>query len=368
MDKEVVIVGQSIAGLILSAQLRQRGIEHAVLGRRDDPKGRFALAETLPPTAMPLLEKLNLLDLFRDTALRKTYGYHSLWGGEKLTDHNFYFYSPYRWGLKIDKEAVLEGLRKQQEPYLIDFEKNFEVHPNCTGIEVTFSSSGTVQNLRAKLVVDATGRKRAVLRQLNMASIDHDDLVAFSCHLPRVKHPALVHDTFLESFESGWGIVSGLNDDQNVMTLFSNKEAGSRLRDYQNWPATVGNTTYLRHFLTGKSDTKIVGRMANSSKAAAFCGERWLAVGDAAISFDPLSSHGITNAVYTASRAADAIYQLVREEDSSGMAEYAATLSSLFAQYLKTRNQLYRQEQRWPDSPFWSGQWIQADPDKLRTA
>jgi flavin-dependent dehydrogenase len=79
-----------------------------------------------------------------------------------------------------------------------------------------------------------------------------------------------------------------------------------------------------------------------------------LATGDAAIAFDPLSSHGITNAIYTANRAVKAIALHLSDPDEKQFREYAESLSAIFAAYLGTRYELYKRERRWPEAAFWS--------------
>lgn len=323
MSREILIVGNGIAGLTLSYLLAQKQVPHSVLHRATEVPG-FALAETLPPSAIPMLRRMGLLALFERSATQRTYGYHSCWGSGQVTDHNFYFQSSDAYGLKIDKQALLADLQSMQAGYLSSDQTLLSGH---------------------KLLVDATGRSRSVLRGLGIGSIDHDDLIAYSCHVPRIKHPRLTHQVYTESFRDGWGIVSGLNEKENVITLLTEGH-NSEFKHYQNWPGLLKETAHLQYFLTGDADTRVKGNAAGSSRAEQITGDTWLAVGDAAIAFDPLSSHGISNAVYTAARAADAIV-------SNDCSTYGDDLVAIFDQYLLNKEQLYRQEKRWPDSTFW---------------
>jgi flavin-dependent dehydrogenase len=74
--------------------------------------------------------------------------------------------------------------------------------------------------------------------------------------------------------------------------------------------------------------------------------KHWVAVGDAASAYDPLSSLGICKALESGIRAADA---LARHR----LDEYEAWVRSSFEQYVWTRDAYYALETRWPDSPFW---------------
>jgi len=204
--------------------------------------------------------------------------------------------------------------------------------------------------------VEATGRNRAVLKLLGIASTEYDRLTAYSCHLPRVKHPKITHGVFVESFEHGWGMVSRLSEELQVMSLFTRQRAGihSDLKDYSRWPAILSGTAHLKHFLSGRAGVRVVGGDASSSRAAQLAGNGWLATGDAAIAVDPLCSHGITNAVYTAKRAVEAIALNLSDPDEKHFQEYSASLSGIFAQYLETKFELYQRERRWTAAPFWA--------------
>ncbi|MGZ3756271.1 MAG: hypothetical protein ACXVAY_06230 [Mucilaginibacter sp.] len=345
---EIVIVGKGIAGLTLSCLLHKKQIPHTLQYRTGDPVG-IALAETLPPSAIPVLEKLDLLALFDNAAIHKTYGYHSLWGSDRIIDHNFYFRNPTAYGLKIDKQHLLSVLEKQQADYLVPYQPNL--------------LSGD------KFIIDATGRNRTVLTKMGIGSTAHDALIAYSCHVPRIKHPLLTHSVYTETFRDGWGIVSGLNEQENVITLYTDKTsvAGSRLKQYQNWQASLSDTTCLQYFLTGDKSTRVKGSIANSSRASSISGENWLAVGDAAIAFDPLASHGITNAVYTAMSAADAIERFLRLGDQNAVKGYGDSLAAIFDQYLAAKDQLYQRESRWPDAAFWQARQLSPVKDANRS-
>ena len=180
-------------------------------------------------------------------------------------------------------------------------------------------------------------------------------MVALSCHIPKIKHPKLTHEVYVESFKEGWGIVSALNETENICSVFTH--AGNdilpKLKEASQWKSALAETTYLKDFLTENTTAKIKGGNANSSVANQLAGINWLALGDAAMSFDPLSSHGITNAMYTSAKAADTIEKKLLEADTEAFPEYAETLQSIFKQYLQSKNQLYQQEMRWKDAEFW---------------
>jgi flavin-dependent dehydrogenase len=153
----------------------------------------------------------------------------------------------------------------------------------------------------------------------------------------------LVHRVFVETFEYGWGIVSYLNEHTNGMTLYTQKGSPiiSQLKDYRNWKELLSNTKLLKDYLSDNLERKIVGGRANSSKSLQITGSNWLAIGDAAIAFDPLSSHGVSNAIYCANAASNAIESKLTNDTAIPFQNYDNTLCQIFNEYLKQKSNLH---------------------------
>src|ERR1700683_5170843 len=86
---------------------------------------------------------------------------------------------------------------------------------------------------------------------------------------------------------------------------------------------------------------------------AAFYGEGWIACGDAAMSFDPISGQGIFAALHSGSAAAHAVHAALDGERVL-LSAYARRLEEVWSIYRARRETLYASEQRWPARPFWS--------------
>lgn len=337
-NTDVVIVGSGISGLILSILLKEKNIDHVVLNRVEKRK-TLELPETLPPSTLVLLESLNLLELFSKSS-SKTFGYHSLWNSNIVSTDTFFNHNPYKYGLKLNKKQLLNDLGALVSDQMLPFNNLIEINKTESGVTLTVELDNNPQTIQGKVLVDATGRNRAILKHLGVASKAYDDQVALSCHLPYFKHAQLIHSVFIESFEHGWGIVSSLNENTNGMTLYTKKGSPllPNLKDYANWKELLSNTKLLKDFLTDNLDRKIFGGNANSSKVEQISSANWLAIGDAAIAFDPLSSHGISNAIYCASAAAKAIDS---EDRITSFQNYADTLNQVFDAYLKQKDEKY---------------------------
>jgi flavin-dependent dehydrogenase len=84
-------------------------------------------------------------------------------------------------------------------------------------------------------------------------------------------------------------------------------------------------------------------------------GEGWLAVGDAAASFDPLTSQGMPNALASAIAGADAIDRWFAG-DRSALGRYAATVVAGWRDSLAQLAAIYAAVDRWPHALFWARQ------------
>jgi flavin-dependent dehydrogenase len=123
------------------------------------------------------------------------------------------------------------------------------------------------------------------------------------------------------------------------------------------WPAfwqarlqqTIHTQLRLRAF-----DLQAVPRVvaANSSRLDCVSGRSWLAVGDAAMAFDPLSSQGLTRALASGIRAGEALNGCFAG-DPAAMCKYDIEANDVFREYSRLRAVYYGREQRWPQSVFW---------------
>ncbi len=91
---------------------------------------------------------------------------------------------------------------------------------------------------------------------------------------------------------------------------------------------------------------------ANSSRLNPMCGSNWVAVGDAAMAFDPLASQGVYRALGCGLQAAAAI-ERQWSGDTSALKDHERERVSDFDRYLAQRKHFYLLEDRWPEQEFW---------------
>jgi flavin-dependent dehydrogenase len=92
--------------------------------------------------------------------------------------------------------------------------------------------------------------------------------------------------------------------------------------------------------------------IACSQRLDRIFGSRWLAVGDAACAFDPLSAQGILKALNSGLFASYAIADFFRGVQR-GLERYGTLVEQDFDEYLEARAAFFAKERRWPASNFW---------------
>ncbi len=112
-----------------------------------------------------------------------------------------------------------------------------------------------------------------------------------------------------------------------------------------------------RPFLAGtRGDGWHVDRPAfekGLAERAAGAGAGWLALGDAAAAYDPLSSHGIGSAMGSGFYAGQAIASSLAGHPEEARTAYLQLLQDAYGACLDLQRYHYAQERRWPDAPFW---------------
>jgi flavin-dependent dehydrogenase len=97
---------------------------------------------------------------------------------------------------------------------------------------------------------------------------------------------------------------------------------------------------------------------AHSTILEPTAGDKWLAVGDAAISFDPLSSQGLLNALFTGLAGAEAADRHL-QGDALSLLEYQQVIGGIGDAYRQHLDFYYGIEGRWPNAPFWQRRQVQ---------
>ena len=154
--------------------------------------------------------------------------------------------------------------------------------------------------------------------------------------------------TLVEAVETGWWYTAPLPDGRRIAAFMTDGDlvpssAGARasFRDRQ-----LDRARHTRACLGQAAfDTEPWVAAACSSQPAKAAGPGWVAVGDAAAAFDPISQQGVTWALESGLEAARAIDAHL-SGDLRALDRYADWVESEFASYLQIRDEYYAQERR----------------------
>jgi flavin-dependent dehydrogenase len=161
--------------------------------------------------------------------------------------------------------------------------------------------------------------------------------------------------SLIEARPHGWWYSAGLPSGRAIAIFFTDSDlcARGRFARPEGWRLLLDESQHTRYRLEGcYFSGKARVFPAGTHRLDRATGDFWLAVGDALIGRDPLSSSGIDFALASAERANELVRALANGVNHSAHA-YEAQVRSDFANYLTQRSTYYAIEDRWPNSPFW---------------
>ncbi|WP_017327519.1 tryptophan 7-halogenase [Synechococcus sp. PCC 7336] len=359
MNVEVAIIGGGPAGAAAAQILASAGCK-TLLVDAASPK-RFKIGESLLPAAQRLLEDLGAGDRFLADKHLPCYGYASAWGSAEIYSTDF-IRSPHGYGWHLDRARFDASLREAAADAgaVCQFQMALSQCNRVNGSwKLRLTGSGTGDTITAEWVFDCTGRSRKVARSLGVEAQDGDRLRAFYAQFqPMQGRPDRDALSSIESVPEGWWYTAKLPGDRRIVAFFTDADSdcASAARTEAGFLQLCDRTIHLKQKLAEFEyaiATKPQGTEAGSSRLQCFHGEGWMAVGDAAMSFDPLSSQGIYTAMYGGVKAARA-WLAWQGGDRAALDHYDAALSEVYRQYLRHRLHYYQMEQRWQASAFWA--------------
>ena len=357
---DVAIVGGGPAGCATALALHQLGIDDVVVFEATD-YAVDRVGESIPPNTRLPLRDLGLWDSFVEQGHERCLGSCSSWGADELA-YNDFVLNPHGDGWHLDRvrfdrwmadEVERHGIRIDRRTRVSAVEPATPVLP--TRLEVC-AEHGATTDVRCRFVVDATGSRSRIAREFGARPRLEDRLVCVAGYLASGPDTTLSRLTVLEAVEYGWWYAARLPDGRATASVASDAAIirSRRLTDPATWNDELHRCRHVGPALAGAVFEAGSLRVwaAPSMLLDPPAGDGWLAVGDAAASYDPITSQGIHKALCDASTAAPAIAAWLGG-DPRGLIDHRLAVGERFIDYLGLRRYLYGMERRWERSSFW---------------
>ncbi|OXG07848.1 flavin-dependent dehydrogenase [Flavobacterium araucananum] len=356
LSTKIIVIGGGPAGAVIARELAKSEMDVIVLEANEFPCQKPG--DCLPPNIKPLLRKLQLEHLI--SIHKQSYSNQSVWGSDVMKEEDF-ISGIHGSGIHINRKLFEIDLAQEARKSGVIWLNN-HVLKDCVRINdewhLDVSYAGEKKSLVADFIVDASGRKSVVGRYLNTKRDVLDKLVGISAVFTR--KPILSSSTLIEAFSQGWWYSASLPGNQLIISLMTDSDLVSNLEANKSdgFEALLYRTKYTKDRVEESMGT-IINNVsvlkvdaANSSRLKQIVGEGWIAIGDAACTYDPLSSYGITAAIGTAYYGSCAIRDHFLGKKESFLA-YNYLMDKMYATYLPLIKAAYRQEKRWGDNVFW---------------
>jgi flavin-dependent dehydrogenase len=344
---DVLVVGAGPAGSVAAHVLASGGLKTVLADSTEAHKPK--VGESLPGAAQAMLKSVGLLPWLIRSRPQTNIGNLSSWGSPRLVATDFIF-DPQGSGWHLDRARFDHCMREAAiQSGAIPCEGRLRALAyGAEGVTATIADRQIV----ARWIVDASGKSRTVARRVGAARQRGPALIALYTW-GRSLHP----DTrsVVEAVPDGWWYTAGLPGGGRVAALHTlPAHAADILKRPDGFALAMSGSTHVQHYCAFDDTwTAVQSTDAAGSWLGQVHGPSWIAVGDAALAFDPLSSQGLFNAIYTGLRGAQAVLASVLNADTSQLAQYATRLQDIRRAYLDQVVTYYRQEQRWHRHPFW---------------
>ncbi len=372
---DVAVVGAGPAGSATARHLAAAGLNVMLIERSTFDAPRVGAA--LSSGAQALLTGLGVWPEFQQLEPLPCYGAKSVWGGGAPSQSCPT--APVSGGWHVDRQAfdrMLADAAAKAGAYLqtgcrvlscwADADDAWVLHTrNESGTD-----SGSETTLRARFVIDASGRTGVLNRFLGARSMVFDRLVGVAA---QIKDASAVqrYFTLLEAVPAGWWHSVPTSGECVMATLMTD---GDLLKRNQSdaatcWRTALANTELTRAHVPGGRlswGPQIVPAMSQRQRRRNLQ-TRWLSVGDAALAVDPICGSGVTRALRTA-KDAGATVIAVLAGDTKAIAGYEARRNEECAQYLSERSVHYSREERWRNAAFWKRRQAAEAPSITRPA
>lgn len=353
MNSDIVVVGSGIAASAAILSLKQQGLSVTQIAPPE--KSSDKIGETLSCSANRILKELKLWEAF----LERGYLVHDLvfsaWEEPTLSQQSR-FSSTEGSNWSIDRRDFEDFLRAQSNNGY--HKRLFNKIRHCSSIEGGIQLElDNKQTLNVKYVIDCSGRASVIGGRLS-ARHRIDNMLCYHSFMQQIDieiEPTV--GIMIEAVNNGWWYSAVLPDDRMIVSFYTYSDFvhPHLKRDLRAWQLIIDQAplTSQRILSAGYAaeDAPLVSD-AGMLIQTEVSGEHWIIAGDALATLDPLSSHGMTQALWSGWRAAEVAVQSIRG-DHSGVERYKQTIKDAMQAYQTELIQKYQSVYRFAEYPFW---------------
>ncbi len=330
-ETDVIVIGGGPAGATTSTLIAQAGHRVQLFEREKFP--RFHIGESLIPETYWVLKRLNMLDKMKASPFVKKYSVQFVGTSGRLSEP-FYFteHKPH------ECSQTWQVLRSEFDKMMLDNarEHGVEAHEGVRVLDVLFEGpravgvkiaeeDGTQREIRAKVVVDASGQSTLLASKFKL----------------RVADPELKKGAVWTYFEGAYRD-QGRDEGATIVLQTAGKKGWFWYIPLHNNIVSVGVVSSFDYLFNGRGDHEAIyneeldrcpavkQRVAMGKRVAGFfatkdysyrarqgAGDGWVLVGDAFGFLDPLYSSGVLLALKSGQLAADAVNEGLAKGDTS---------------------------------------------------
>jgi flavin-dependent dehydrogenase len=347
---DAIVAGGGPAGAVAAIVLARSGRRVLLADAVDASTPK--VGEALPGAAVQLLRSSDL-PVPREGGPHTPIGGNLFcWNSDELVAIDF-IRSPYGSGWRLDRARFDADLREAaiRDGATYRSERIAGVERTDTSWNIRLRNGATE---KARWIIDATGRRAAIARRLGARRLRDAQLVAlyaiggYAARFPLSR-------TVIEATQRGWWYSARLPSDVVLAGFHTlQRDAVHLLSNPGIWRDALAQTRHLGEMLAGTQfEHPPQSLEACGARLDRCTGDGWIACGDAALSFDPISGQGIFSALYGGLTAARAIDEALNGSDTK-LREYSKWLNDIRRIYVARCRAVYCGERRWMSEPFWT--------------
>lgn len=361
---DIIIIGGGIAGCIAAMHLHSY---YKILVIDKSKTTKVLHGETLVASSRRIFSELGIdIDLIMQNPLvgKPAIGMQSYWGTSQPTLQDS-IRNPEGHGWSIDKNNFLSTLQRKTKERGIQIIREDIINvieESQQWVMTSRTEDGTKKTYHAKFIIDASGRRSFMAQKMNINRVKKDQLIGIHAiiNIPTAKEISTIY-----TVENGWWYIAKLPNNKHLISFFTDSDLCDK--------KLTKDEEYFKNFFQDKKDLikileideelidyEFLGTKASHSSCIKIpVSSNWIAIGDACLAFDPLSSQGMYNAMVMAAQFSkliinsNIVHSLSENFKKAFISECNRISDSIWSHYEYHHYIYYNMEKRWNDHLFW---------------